>query len=481
MKSIILNLLLIFFVALNLSAQTGGMAIYVDGVNDYMQSINNIDITGSEKRTVALWVKSAQLYSSVCCPTPFSWGTQNTSQGFGNFISHGDWYFWGYWDDLNTYVTSNLEWNHHCITYDSTAVVYYLNGNIIGIQLKNLNTANSRLFIGDGFDHRSDTPFNGWIDEVRIWDRLLSQEEIRNIIYRKLFANEISDTNLVCYWTFNEGSGSQIIDSSLKLNNGIMVNMDTTSAWINSTIPFASVITENQNELSAIWSGADSNYSSILSLQDTLISGPNAVVFGHNNGNLNFDTTDVPIQFGLDFRLKRFWKMETSINLTGNVIIDISQFDTLDFYDYKLLVDSDGTFFDADTFHGIHDTTSSKFIVRNHNYSSGFYYTLAANNISTSLDSDLHNGLNITYKLNQNYPNPFNPSTTIEFSIPKSEFVTLKIYNLLGQEVATLVSDKLAPNNYKYVWNATNYSSGIYFYKINTGKFLQIKKMILLR
>jgi len=85
------------------------------------------------------------------------------------------------------------------------------------------------------------------------------------------------------------------------------------------------------------------------------------------------------------------------------------------------------------------------------------------------------------YALKQNYPNPFNPSTTIEFSIPKTEFVTLKIYNLLGQEVATLVSDKLAPDNYKFVWDATNYSSGIYFYKLIAGKYIKIRKMILLK
>ena len=85
------------------------------------------------------------------------------------------------------------------------------------------------------------------------------------------------------------------------------------------------------------------------------------------------------------------------------------------------------------------------------------------------------------YKLSQNYPNPFNPSTTIEFSIPKTEFVTLKIFNLLGQEVVTLVSDKLDPNNYKFVWDASNFSSGIYFYKLVSGGYVEIKKMVLLQ
>ncbi len=93
------------------------------------------------------------------------------------------------------------------------------------------------------------------------------------------------------------------------------------------------------------------------------------------------------------------------------------------------------------------------------------------------------------FKLSQNYPNPFNPSTTIEFSIPKTEFVTLKIYNVLGQEVLTLVSEKLAAGSYKYNWNAGHFVSGIYFCKLeargpSTGSgqgIIQTRKLILMR
>jgi hypothetical protein len=85
------------------------------------------------------------------------------------------------------------------------------------------------------------------------------------------------------------------------------------------------------------------------------------------------------------------------------------------------------------------------------------------------------------YALGKNYPNPFNPSTTIEFSIPRSEFVILKIYNLLGQEVVTLVSEKLAAGKYKYDWNASDLESGVYFYRLATNHFIRSKKMILLK
>jgi predicted GH43/DUF377 family glycosyl hydrolase len=85
------------------------------------------------------------------------------------------------------------------------------------------------------------------------------------------------------------------------------------------------------------------------------------------------------------------------------------------------------------------------------------------------------------YFLSQNYPNPFNPTTNIEFSIPKSEFVTLKIYNILGEEVVTLVSEKLTAGTYKYDWDASSLASGVYLYRIQAGDYITSKKMVLLR
>jgi len=111
----------------------------------------------------------------------------------------------------------------------------------------------------------------------------------------------------------------------------------------------------------------------------------------------------------------------------------------------------------------------------------GYYDGLSLESvISGSLD-EVNNKVPGGIYLSQNYPNPFNPSTTIEFSIPKSGFVNLKIYNLLGQETATLVSDKLKSDNYKFVWDASEFSSGVYFYKLESSEYVEIKKMVLLQ
>ncbi len=87
----------------------------------------------------------------------------------------------------------------------------------------------------------------------------------------------------------------------------------------------------------------------------------------------------------------------------------------------------------------------------------------------------------VEYALHQNFPNPFNPSTTIEFSLPAPGFVTLSIFNVLGEKVATLVSEELTAGSYKYKWDATEVTSGIYFYRIQAGSFVETKKMTLLK
>jgi hypothetical protein len=81
----------------------------------------------------------------------------------------------------------------------------------------------------------------------------------------------------------------------------------------------------------------------------------------------------------------------------------------------------------------------------------------------------------------QNYPNPFNPSTTIEFALPKAAFVTLKVYNLLGEEVATLIAEQRSAGIHKICWNARGLASGVYLYRLEAGNFLQVKKLLLIR
>jgi hypothetical protein len=85
------------------------------------------------------------------------------------------------------------------------------------------------------------------------------------------------------------------------------------------------------------------------------------------------------------------------------------------------------------------------------------------------------------FKLYQNYPNPFNPVTAIKFDIPKQTYMKLVIYDILGREVITLVDEKVNAGSYEMLWDAANFASGTYIYKITTDDFTDIKKMILVK
>jgi len=86
-----------------------------------------------------------------------------------------------------------------------------------------------------------------------------------------------------------------------------------------------------------------------------------------------------------------------------------------------------------------------------------------------------------TIKLSQNYPNPFNPTTTIKYQIPELSFVTLKVYDVLGNEIETLFNGEKSAGIYELNWNAVNLPSGIYFYQLKAGSFVETKKMILMK
>jgi hypothetical protein len=99
----------------------------------------------------------------------------------------------------------------------------------------------------------------------------------------------------------------------------------------------------------------------------------------------------------------------------------------------------------------------------------------------TSVETE-QNELPDGFLLYQNYPNPFNPRTIIEFQIPELRFVTLKVYDVLGNVVATLVNEEKTAGDYTVDFNANNLSSGIYFYKLEAGNsFVEVKKMIFMK
>jgi len=89
--------------------------------------------------------------------------------------------------------------------------------------------------------------------------------------------------------------------------------------------------------------------------------------------------------------------------------------------------------------------------------------------------------LSKSFTLEQNYPNPFNPTTVIRYQLPENGRVTLKIYDVLGREINTLVNEEKIPGNYTVQFDGSKLSSGVYFYQIQTEKFRSVKKMLLIK
>lgn len=110
----------------------------------------------------------------------------------------------------------------------------------------------------------------------------------------------------------------------------------------------------------------------------------------------------------------------------------------------------------------------------------GFWYRKPAD-VSTGISEEQPAGAPAVYALGQNYPNPFNPSTAIEFSLAQSGRVTLAVYNMLGQEVAKLLDLDMQAGSHRIVFEARNLPAGLYFYRLQSGEFSQVRRLTLLK
>jgi len=99
----------------------------------------------------------------------------------------------------------------------------------------------------------------------------------------------------------------------------------------------------------------------------------------------------------------------------------------------------------------------------------------------TTVSVDDEFAITENFWLKQNYPNPFNPTTTISFSVAEYGFITLKVYDILGSEVAVLISEKKPAGKYEIKFNATGLASGMYIYKLTSGNYSSAKKLMLMR
>lgn len=160
---------------------TNSLRFNYEDTDDYVISGDNMpnSVVGSNQRTMCGWVKLATISGDQLA---FNYGSQSNGRKFGVYASSGHWWFWGYSSaDMETTATLDTNWHNHCVTYDGAAVTYYFDGVNAGSASRALNTTITPMILGQRDSLDAMQPFKGNLDDVRLYDRVLSEDEILNI------------------------------------------------------------------------------------------------------------------------------------------------------------------------------------------------------------------------------------------------------------------------------------------------------------
>jgi hypothetical protein len=353
----------------------------------------------------------------------------------------------------NIWGTTNLNdgnWHHLAmvVTRSTTNAKLYVDGLVeynedTGFN-GNLDNSGEMLL---GSSRGNANRFNGSIDEVRVWNTARSQAEIQN----NMNVEVDPSSGLVAYYRFNQGiAGGN--------NAGVNTLTDLTSSGNNGTL-----YNFDLNGSSSNWVAANNS-----ALPVELVS-------------FTASTTDKKITLN--------WQTATEVNNYGFEIERIAVSD-------KLLANSQqlntNSWVKIGFIQGHGNSNSPKNysftdnLALAHNLNLGhFQYRLKQIDLDGQYEySDVVNVTFATptnFAVEQNFPNPFNPTTNIQYQVSNNSNVTLKVYDALGKEVATLVNEAKVPGKYEVKFDGSNLSSGIYFYKLTAGNYFSIKKLILLK
>ena len=491
MKFFIFSLIYFCSFTISIYAQGGGSCLKFDGVDDWLNCGTN-DLNISDSITVEAWVKPAAdqptAYGRIV--DKYNWYNK---KGFNLVIEIGsspggiDFDFWG--DDgiqggnVGTTQVINNKWHHLAATYDGNRLILYTDGRIENQTTnggKKLTTSINNLGIGNNFDGAAWFPYKGQIDEVKIWGAVLDSLVIRNWMFRSLTSRHPNYSDLAGYWNFDEGNGSMTSDLSGNGNNGMLTNVDTTGAWVSSTAPIATFITDTMNDLSAVWSSNLSSTSSILSVYDSAIDTDQTIIFGHNDGNIKWKALDVPI-LSVNQQLDRTWRVETRGTPEGDVLFDMHGISFSDESDLILLISQDYPISTADTMGGMFNQTDSSFLIKGVPFHTGYFYTLGTLETPDNIYENGKKTLPDDLLLLQNYPNPFNPSTTIKYSLYHRAHIQIEIFDISGKMVSSLINEVRQKGTYTIKFDGSKLACGIYFYRLKAMNKVIMKKMILIR
>ncbi|HEX3074363.1 MAG TPA: LamG-like jellyroll fold domain-containing protein [Ignavibacteriales bacterium] len=492
-------------------------AITVDGSdkNQYVSIPYSADFDFGETKsfTVEVWIQPKILSNGD--PSIISnkdWGSGG-NPGWILSLRDGDWKF-NIADqnknrkDFNGLEIDDEKWHYVAVSLnrDSQAVVLITDTlQSIPLDITGLGDINNPMPINigqDGTGNYSDGyKLPASIDEVRIWSAAVDPGVLKAWSHKEITEAHPNYGDLMAYYKFNEGTGTEISDAS---GNGYTAEIKNGATWKVSYAPIAQSSLAGASDVAAIWESVNSSVSGGLTASSSFSSSlaknfsaealmfveEKYLTFGHNNLT-GAVTTGVPS--GVEGRFRRVWNTYATETFSNQISFSFQLANPGAADNYVLLYSADpaGNYAIVSGTAAVVDMDVVSFSNVTLPAKSG-YYTLGTKNAQASpLGSqigieDLDNNLPKAYALENAYPNPFNPSTTIKFALPADSKVVVSIYNVLGQEVTKLINGAYKAGVHSVQWNAVGLSSGLYIYKItaqgtNGQNFVSSKKLMLLK
>ncbi|KAB2925396.1 MAG: T9SS type A sorting domain-containing protein, partial [Bacteroidetes bacterium] len=410
---------------------TQANSLRFDGSDDHVriEDANAFDLTNTY--TLEAWIKPSGFSSMAGIISKYH---SNGSNGYFIRLSNNHPYTGIRFDEQETAsgILTAGNWYHIAAVNNNGTRTLYVNGSPVSIDGEPFTTSSNsdHIAIGSDFGGRF---FNGDIDEVRIWNVARTQQQIQDNMNLPFTS---AQSGLVGYWQLNAGTGTVAHGHGTAGGDGRLMNFNFTgsSGWVNSEAPLSVELTSftataKRFNAELAWGTATETDNYGFEVERRLAGTVNAGVapaeawskVGFVEGN---GTTNAPKEYSYtDRNLK-----------AGKYVYRLKQ------------VDRSGKF--------------------------GY-----------SAEVEVNVGVvPLVFTLEQNYPNPFNPSTTIGFTLEKSGMTTLKVYDIVGREVATLVNGTLDAGVYHQArFDASRFASGIYFARLQSGGKTMLKKMMLVK
>ena len=410
--------------------------------------------------------------------------------------------------DLSLYIAPNM-WGHLTCVRDRgvDSIKIYVNGEFIGgavdATVRTISAPDIPLIIQNR--QTLTNPSTSKMDELKMFNYALSAEEIASMASSY---GDLTDPKVIAHWKFDETTGWRA-NEEIGIADGILMGLDPADAWIPGLVG------------NALDFGAD-NDSGFVQIADRQVLNPDSSA-GFSFSMLlksDFNTETMVLSKGewannlyelaikktvVQFGIKsgnswKYTEADFSPYLTPGAWVSIVV--VRDHEEASLKVYFDGMLIQSveDQVVGSISTTGYPLYI-GRDFDGGrayqgkiddlimYNYALSVDEVVTLAESygfvvsvdDEREQIPTTYSLEQNYPNPFNPSTTIQFALPKAADVKLTVYNAIGQVVAELVNARFDGGYHRVNFDASNISSGIYFYRLEAGDFNNVQKMILLK